>query len=203
MGLLSGDGPKLNTVALDPATQALIGDMQHRATASDADIANVANHGITERGLNMMEGDQQALQANASSAQDPNMTQAIRNQYQAAAGKGIQTIVNKNKMNAPLHRGALLDQSSMMSSAAGQVATNNYQALTQANLDYEQARAQALNSILTSVGMGVGMVMGNQKKPTERPNTPSDSTIENHAGQSFDNVGGGSMDRFFGGQRNG
>ncbi len=190
MGLLTGDGPKLNIVPLDGVSQGMISDMGHRAAGSDAEIANVANHGIADRGQAMMGSDQQSAQSAASSAQDPNMVQAIRNQYQAQAGRGIQDIVNKNRLNAPIHRAALLDQASGAAQAAGEIETSNYQALTQANLDYEQARAQALNSILTSVGMGVGMVAGSRRPPSVRPHTQSDEMF-NGTGREESPMDGG------------
>lgn len=155
-----GKGVSYTPVDIDPKTQKLIDDSVTRATASNEEIAGKLNQGVNDTGNQALQTDQSLKQEAAQTGQDPSMLQAIRNQFNQSAGKGIQRIISNNNNQAQLTKANWLQQSAQYSMAQQNVATQNFAALTQAYSDSQMARAQLISSVLSLGGTAGGMMMG-------------------------------------------
>lgn len=162
--LFGSKGVSYTPAEIDPKTQQLINDSVTRAAAPTSEVADKLNQGVNQAGNQAMQSDQQMQQQAAQTGQDPSMLQAIRNQFNQSAGKGIQRIVNTNNNQAQLTKASWLQQAYQHSMAQQQVATQNYEALTQAYSNAQMARGQVLASIFSLGGTAGGMAMQQSRK---------------------------------------
>lgn len=166
--MLNGKGVDYNAVPLDQGTIGVINANAGHALQGQDALAAEHNAGIVGAGPGGqgLQSDQQMQSQGAATGQDPAMLRAIRNQYGQQAQKGINTIVKQNQINAPLTQGNELHQAGMMAQAQQNVATQNYEALTDAYNQNMAARAQVISSVFNVMGAGGGMAMNGQfKKP--------------------------------------
>jgi hypothetical protein len=155
--LLGGSGPDLKVVELDPGTQALINQQSKNAQAGPGAIADKMNAGVREAGNQAQATPDQTQSRAAQTGEDTAGLQAIRNQYMKTAGDAVGGIVRQNQANAAVQQGQLLNQAARSRLAQQQVATQNYEMMTQAMNAADQARAQVLSNVLGVGGMAAGM----------------------------------------------
>lgn len=153
-----GNAPDYRAAQLDPGTKKLIQDSINRGTASDQKLSAELNQGVGSAQLG--QSDQGLKQEAAASGQNPAVLSAIRNQYNQAAGKSIQGLVEKNNLNMGMVRNQRLQMAAQAAMAKMGVETMNYEKLQEANMTAEMARGQALTGILQMGGMVGGAAMG-------------------------------------------
>lgn len=170
---LTDDSIQPGIAQIDPKTQSLIKDEFSHATSSNGDISKQLNSGIAASADRAGLSADQSARA-AQTGENPGMFDAIRNQYRNIAQKDIRTITQKNDNTIPLQRDNWIKQATAHMMAQSQVQTEANSKLQQANMMADQARAQALNSILGAGGMAGGTAMANRggrsSAPSRAPN---------------------------------
>jgi len=168
----NSSSPNLSVVPLDTGTQNIIGKQISQATQSPDQTVAQLNQGVSGAGTSALQNEAQGTQEAARSGQSPGMLQAIRNQYSGLAGQNIRNTLDQGKYNAIAQQAQWQQQAARSMLAQQQVETQNYTMLSQAMMQAEAARAQALSSILGAAGTigGYAMAKGN-KKETQKPYT--------------------------------
>lgn len=156
--------PTYTSVPLDAGTQGLINTQTANASQSPDQIAGKMNQGVAAAGQQAMQTNEQAQQESAGMGTNPNMLQAIRNQYGAQAGQAISDITKNNQNNASITKANWLQQAAQGALAQQKVETQNYEMLTNAYNDAMMARAQVLSSVFSFGGKAAGMAMANGGK---------------------------------------
>lgn len=160
--MFSGKGPDYTAVPLDAGTSELIHQNTLSATQTPEQIAARSNAGIQGASGEGLQSDQQLQAHAAATGQNPAMLAAIRNQYGQAAQKGVNSIVKQNEINAPLTKADYLQKAAQMAQAKMNVATQNYEGLTDAYNQNMAARAQVISSVFNVAGAGGGAAMSGQ-----------------------------------------
>jgi hypothetical protein len=164
-GLLGG-GPSLEVVPLDPQTQQRIGNQVNNAAATEKDFSQKYDAGVAAAGDQAKQTDSQFAQRSAQTGEDQAGLQAIRNQYNKAAGDAVSGILRKSQYQQQLTRNQLASDAARSAIAKQQVETSNYEAMTNAMNQADAARASIISNILGVGGMvaGAAIAGGGRKK---------------------------------------
>lgn len=188
-------GVDITPVELDPRASQLITDAATRASQSPEQIAAMRNAGVNQAGGQALQSDQSLQNQSAGMGQDDHMLRAIRNQYGHNAQEGINSIVQKNEINAPITKGAMLHHAAKMALAKQNVTNQNYQMLTDAYNQANAARAGVISNALSLGGTVGGMAMGSQSGGRRGGggnmnnfNSGTDNTYESMAGEPTRNM---------------
>lgn len=152
-GLFGGSGPTYNTVDLDSGTKDLIHGQVERNAVPTSQVTDRLNSGVgkTTDAVMGAGGKEQAL------SPDDHMKSAIVNKYHQEANKQIGMLQQAQGLQAPLTQGNWLSQAYQAIQAQQQVEVQNNEFLTQAYIDSQKARAQAMSSIFGAAGGLAGM----------------------------------------------
>ncbi len=176
----SSESPSYTTVPTDAGTAQMIHDSANRGSESTSQIANEMNAGVNGNAFSGQDPSQRAAQT----GEDPAMLAAIKNQYSQVAGKHINDIIQNNVNHAAIMKAQRLQSASNAAFAQQHVETQNYEALNQAYMDSQAARAQVLASVFGAGGAAGGVYMANRHKRSSNNNSSY-----NNAGEGAANMG--------------
>lgn len=161
-GLFSGSGPSYQTVDLDQGTRDLIHGQVQRNTVPTSQIAAKLNQGVGKDTNSIVGASSSADNNLMKSPGSDHMQAAIVNKYKQESNKQIGMLQQAQGLQAPLTQGNWLSQAYQSIQAQQQIETQNNEFLTQAYIDNQRARSQAMSSIFGAVGgvAGFGAARG-------------------------------------------
>lgn len=155
-GLLDDEAPEPTVVGLDPGTKGLMADQAQKASQGPEYYSGILNQN-TEKAGQLGQNPEQVQQSASALGMDPNQFQAIRRVYNNQAQQGIQQLKGHNEVQGQLMKADYMNKISkaMLGQQAQQV--QQYQFLTNAYMQQEQARAQTINSLFQVGNQVIGM----------------------------------------------
>lgn len=159
MGGLLGKSPDApEFVELDERTKGLV-DRQASSAASD-ELVNQSNQAY-DMGSGLAQNPQSNAQS-AASGSDQAFTQALHNQYYGKAKRDIDNLKSQGGLQAQADKGQALSNAAKIAIGQQQARMQQYQFLTNAYNQQEQAKASAVNQLFQLGAYGMGQYFGNK-----------------------------------------
>jgi hypothetical protein len=163
-------------VSPDQQTQGLMAQGVSLASRPAGDFATQSSQGM-EGGLqSQLQGAPQASQEAARMGVQPGQqgfNTALRNQYNAYAGRQLGGMMATNRVNAEMQKANMMNQYAKAYLGQQRAMTENYANLTQAFNQNEQARAQFISQLFGAADYGIGMNKGGMRSQQTPFNVPS------------------------------
>jgi hypothetical protein len=178
LSVLSGPSPTPpSQVPLDSASQGILNNMTAQSGQNPSVFAASINQGT---GSSLQRNDQQQAQAEAAQGGGMNATDfgAIRNVYNQQAGQQIAQTLNQNNVQAQMMKADYMNATAKAMLGQQQAAVNQYQVLTNAYNQQEQARAGLVSSLFQVANTGMAM-------NAAKPSAPGQSSMPTTAGPTM------------------
>lgn len=184
---LMGQTPQLKIVPLDSGTQSIMQSESNMAGQPSSYFSGLLNNS-TDQAHNLAQGDQQLNQQAQQMGMSPGQMKAIRNVYNSHAQKGIYQLKQQNDMQGQMMKADYMSKLSQAMLGQQVTAANQYQMLTDAYVQQEQARAGFINSLFQTGDTAIGMraAMNRQSGPKTQRTISTGSDPGNYAYGNYD-----------------